>query len=270
MKTSEPKLSPDALRETLQSFWASSLEITVRNGDVLATLPLLYPDGMQVVVSLTPVTRYDVTISDFGRTISKLEGHGVDLSLQRNAELVSERIKTFELHQKGYELYKIIRFPVEGLDVQLFGEALVSISHLIYRHEISTPRLSTVYSAVRNILSHNHFVFKDKEKAFVNGRIEGPIKVDFLTVGKHAVACKAIERKRNLRDYVEKWGFLWRDAKDHDPTLVNSMFYDPHNQDWDDATRNIGRNICDIFEPYFEKEKINKALEPYRNGDKAH
>jgi len=127
--------------------------------------------------------------------------------------------------------------------------------------------MHNVYSAVRNILAHNHFVFKEKEQAFVEGIITGRIEVDFLTVGKHTLACKAIQRRGRMRDYIEQWGFRWRDAKDSNPSLIKSMFYDPDNQGWDGDAINIGRNICEIFEPYFEKGKINKALERYRNGN---
>ncbi len=265
MKTSEIKLNPDSLREALLRFWKDNLEITERANCLLASLPLLYPNGNQVVVSFKPVTQCDVMISDFGRTITALEGEGVDLSVQRNSELLSDKIKTFELSQKGFDLYKLIRLPLDGLDVQLFGEALVSISHLIYRHETASPRMHNVYSAVRNILAHNRFVFKEKDQAFVDGKITGRIEVDFVTVGKYTLACKAIQRKGRMKDYIEQWGFRWRDATDHDPSLVKSMFYDPDNQAWDCDSLNIGRNICEIFEPYFDVDKITKALEPYRN-----
>jgi len=39
----------------------------------------------------------------------------------------------------GFELFREIRLPLDGLDVQLFAESLVSIAHLVYRYEPYTP-----------------------------------------------------------------------------------------------------------------------------------
>ena len=267
MNSSEIKLVPEAIKAALLNFWESNIEITERDGQILASLPLLYPDGMQVVISLKQITPAEVTISDLGRTVARLEGDGMDLSAQRNSELLSARAKAFELSRRGFEIYKTLPFPFEGMDIHLFGEALVSISHLIYRHEISVPRSHEIRDAVKGVLARNKFIFKEGDNAFVSGKIAGRIEVDFLTVGACPVACKAIDRKGRMRDYIEQWGFRWRDAMDCNPLLINSMFYDPDAQQWDSDSLNIGRNVCKIFEPYFEAEKISKALEPYLNGN---
>lgn len=265
MKIDEIHISPKALREPLEKFWSDNLEIESRNGELIASLPLLYPNGIQVVVSLKQVSQSDVIVSDCGKTIAALEGEGIDLSLQRNCELLTGRIKAFELAKQGMELHKLIRFPIDGIDIQLFAEALVSISHLIYRLEITAPKSVHVYSTIRNLLASNHFLFKEKENAFIEGKVEGRIGVDFLTSGgKHQIACKTIERRGRMRDYIEQWGFRWRDAKDRNPKLINSMFYDPSNQNWDSDALNIGRSVCHIFEPYFETDKINAALAQFK------
>lgn len=264
MKTGEIQIDPNALREPLEKFWSDNLSIEKRGAELLAALPLLYPNGMQVVISATRPTQSDVIISDSGRTISSLEAEGLDLSLPRNRELLDEKIKAFELSKEGFEIKKLICFPIEGIDVQLFAEALVSISHLIYRHEISTPRSAHVYTTIRNILAHNHFHFKERDEAIIQGKIETKIPVDFVAMGNHVVACKTIERRGRIREYMEQWGFRWRDAKDRNPKLINSMFYDRENQNWDSDSLNIGRSVCDIFEPYDEAEKITQALLRYR------
>jgi hypothetical protein len=44
------------------------------------------------------------------------------------------------------------------------------------------------------------------------------------------------------------------------------MFYDPENQEWDDDSKRIGENVCEIFHPYFETDKIGAALDDYRNA----
>jgi len=146
----------------------------------------------------------------------------------------------------------------------LFGEALVSISHLLYRHETESPRAQHVYSFIRNLLIANKIIFKEKDDACISGKVETAIRVDFLTRGKTQIACKTVERRGRMRDYMEQWGYRWRDAKDRHPKLIRSMFYDPENQKWDSETISIGKNVCEIFEPYFDTDSINKAFSRYR------
>jgi hypothetical protein len=150
--------------------------------------------------------------------------------------------------------------------LHLFGEALVSISHLIYRHELASPKAQHVYNSVRGLLVRKHFEFKEGEDAYVIGRVESHIRVDFLVTEKRIVACKTIERRGRMRDYIEQWGFRWMDAKQRNEKLVRAMFYDPDNQEWDDDSKRIAEDVCEVFYPYFETEKIDKALEPYKKA----
>ena len=68
-----------------------------------------------------------------------------------------------------------------------------------------------------------------------------------------------------MRDYIEQWGFRWWDAKRHNDKLARAMIYDPDNQQWDDESLRIGKNVCEIFLPYFETDDIKKALERATN-----
>jgi hypothetical protein len=205
-------------------------------------------------------------VSDQGEALSRLGTEGIDLSLARNAELLDSKLKAFELQRDGLELQKPIHLPIDGLDIHLFGEALVSISHLIYRHEMASPKALHVYNAIRGLLRHKNFTFKEGEDAVILGRVEPHIRVDFLVVENRVLACKTVERRGRMREYIEQWGFRWMDAKRHNETLVRAMFYDPENQEWDDDSKRIGAHVCEIFYPYFEADSIGIALDRYREA----
>ena len=245
-------------------FWSEQVCVKESQDGLLVALPLLYPNGIQIVLSIKEVNSSHAIISDNGEVISALEGHGLDVgSKTTNRDLLDEKVKAFEMERSGMELQKVIKLPLDAIDIHLFGEALVSISHLIYRHETEYPRATHVYSLIRELLLTNSVLFKEKDDACLSGKVESSIRVDFLTSGTIPIACKTVERRGRMRDYMEQWGYRWRDAKDQNPSLIRSMFYDPENQKWDNETLNIGKNVCEIFEPYFETDKISKSLSRY-------
>jgi hypothetical protein len=59
----------------------------------------------------------------------------------------------FDLHREGFVLQKQIRLPIDGLDIQLFGEALVSLAHLIYRYEPETVEENVADRTVQKLFS---------------------------------------------------------------------------------------------------------------------
>ena len=262
MKTTiEHLVNPQSCRAELAKFWDQQLRIERTSKGLLIALPLLYPDGLQVILELRTITPSQAILSDRGETIAGLQTAGIDLSLQGNAQTLEDKLKVFELQQNGLELQKLIRLPLEGIDIHLFGEALVSISHLLYRHELASPRVLHVYNAIRDLLKEQDLTFLECEQAYVLGEVEQRIKVDFLITNRRHIACKTIERRGRMRDYIEQWGFRWWDAKQRNQKLSRAMFYDPDNQQWDSESIRIGENICEIFYPYFETDKIKKALE---------
>lgn len=255
-------LTPEVCTAALARFWHEQLRVVTQRDRLLIGLPLLRPDGFQVVVSLQQLSATRAALSDRGETLIALENAGLDLepaSLTR--ELLETRLKTFELMQDGFELKKEIRLPLDGIDVQLFGEALVSIAHLLYRHEPAKGRAEHVYSQIRGLLTRGHFKFIEGAAAVIAGRTEKQIGVDFLVQERRTVACKSIERRGRMREYMEQWGYRWLDAKKQDDRLVAAMFYDPENQQWDDGSLAIGREVCEIFHPYYEAELIQHDLD---------
>jgi hypothetical protein len=259
-------VNADSCRAALSGFWNEHLRIEESKDGVLLALPLLYPDGLQVVLKVIQISDTSAILSDRGEALSRLGTAGIDLTLDRNVELLESKLKAFELQRDGFDLQKPIHFPIDGLDIHLFGEALVSIAHLIYRHELASPKALHVYNAIRGLLRRKNFDFKEGEDAVIIGRVEPHIRVDFLVVENHVLACKTIERRGRMRDYIEQWGFRWMDAKRRNETLVRAMFYDPENQEWDEDSKRIGENVCEMFHPYFEVDKISADLDRYRNA----
>ena len=102
------------------------------------SLPLMYPDGLQVQVLLEPVSATAAIVSDRGQTLARLHESGLNLDAKETGAIFEDRKKVFELEQHGFELRRQVRLPLDGLDIQIFGESLVSIAHLIYKFEPAT------------------------------------------------------------------------------------------------------------------------------------
>ncbi len=248
-------------RAALNCFWGEQLAVESTRTGVSIALPLMYPDGLQVVLAVQPVSATRAVVSDEGRTLGQFfnAGFNVDARAKQSHTLLQERIRAFELSKDGFELKKEIRLPADGIDLHLFGEALVSISHLIYRHEPESFVESAADRTVRQ-------VFKDRkvvplENVALEGRVEKKIKVDYLVTGKHRLAMEVIKRRGSDLGYIERWAWRWTDLKNRDGTLLNAMVYDPDVQDYDQTALEIGRSVCDVFCPYFETERIHKLVQ---------
>ena len=256
-------LTPDTVRNALTKFWGEQLRVVQYRDWLTLALPLMDPDGWQIVVWLQPVSGTRAIISDRGETLAHLENAGLDLETEGTRPLLDSRLKTFELFRDGYELKKEIALPLDGIDVQLFGEALVSIGHLLYRHEPAKLRAEHVYHQVRGLLLRQHLKFIEGPAAVIPGKTEKSISIDFLVQERCLIACKSVERRGRMREYMEQWGYRWLDAKSHDSGLIAAMFYDPENQQWDDGSLAIGREVCQIFHPYHAVDEIQRDLDRY-------
>jgi hypothetical protein len=224
------------------------------------------PDGWQVIVSIEQVSATRAIISDRGETLAKLNNSGVDLDFEITRRLFLEKLQVFGLINDGNDLKKEINVPLNGVDVQLFAEALVSIGHLVNRHEPAKLRSEHVYHQVRSLLRRTRLKFIEGSSAFISGRTEKQIGVDFLIQENRSIACKSVERRGRMRDYMEQWGYRWLDAKKSDDLLVTAMFYDPENQQWDDGSIAIGRDVCDIFRPYHDIAAIEADLKRFASA----
>lgn len=258
--TATLNLNRDTCLGALAEFWRAETRVEETREGLVAALPLLYPDGLQVVLTLEQLTASDVRLSDKGRTLGKLAEMGLnwDRAAKQNHALLNERIKAFELQRDGFEITTTIRLPLQGLDVHLFGEALVSIAHLAYRVEAAQAPQSAADAAVRRMFEVHKTRFQ--ERATVNGRLERGIRVDYLAQNSGVMAIEVVKRQGNMLALMEQWGWRWTDIREGNPRMLRAMIYDPDKQDWDDTALSIGRSVCDIFCPYYEAAAFEDAL----------
>lgn len=262
MKTTETNfLSVNACREAMRKFWDDQTAIERERQGVVMALPLMYPDGWQVMVHLEPLSQARAVITDKGRTLANLSQAGLnyDARAKQTYDILEERKRAFELIQDGFELKKEVHLPLDGIDIQLFAESLVSVAHLIYRYEPATVVESTADNAVRQVFKERGLTSRTNVE--IDGEIEKRIRVDYLVETTKPVACQVVRRRSPLIPYMEQWGFRWRDIHDRNPRLGRAMVYDPDKQEWDETALNIGRQVCDLFCPYFETQTIHDFLD---------
>jgi hypothetical protein len=247
-------------RAALNKFWDEQLAVETTDSGVVVALPLMYPDGLQVVVNIEQLAPKVAVITDHGRTLGQLRqsGYNIGPAAKHARELLDERLKSFELQQSGLELRKEIRLPIDGLDVHLFGEALVSIAHLIYRHEPETHLESTAMRTVRDVFNHRHL--EPEQNVFLEGSLANRIKVDFLQVGAKRLALQVIKRRGGDQSYLEQWAWRWSDLRKHNENLLRAMIYDPTLQQFDATALRIGESACELFCPYFETDRIDDLI----------
>lgn len=252
-------ISPESCQAAVACFLREQVAAVKTRRGVAMALPLMYPDGFQVQIHLEPLTTGTALITDLGRTLARLREEGLNLDAAQTLALFEERKKAFELSQVGFELQKEIALPLQGIDVQLFGESLVSIAHLIYRYEPATSEESAADRTLKQIFKERNL--EPAMNAAIEGRIEKSIRVNYLVPGPHPLACKVVKRRGPMLNYMEQWGWRWMDVKQQNPQLLRGMIYDPDKQQWDDTTINIGKSVCDLFCPYFETQTIHDALD---------
>ena len=264
MKTGE-LLNPEISREALRRFWEDQTDVAETSSGVAMALPLMYPDGWQVQVFIDELSRSRAVITDKGRTLNRLQEQGVNFGAGQTRTLLEERLMTFELQQNGFELLREIRLPLDGLDVQLFAESLVSIAHLAYRYESYNPPESPADKTLQQIFKERQC--EPRRNVEIDGVIEKRIRVDYLLETKHVVACQVVRRRAPLLPYMEQWGFRWNDSRRRHPSLLRAMVYDPDNQEWDETSLRIGHEVCELFCPYFETDTLHNFFEKAGNGD---
>jgi hypothetical protein len=245
-------------KNALARFWGDTLKIEPARDGVTIALPLLYPDGLQVVAKLRPLAERTALLTDRGEVLANLANTGFNLESETAKKLLAERLQVFDLRRNGFILEKQIRLPIDGLDIHLFGEALVSLAHLIYRYEPETTEQHVADRTIQKLFQESGLV--PRRNAVLEGRVEKRIQVDYFLEGKHGFALEVVKRKHHLVPYMEQWGWRWSDLRTTRPNLVRAMVYDPDSQDWEDTALAIGKSVCEVFCPYFEQEKLQKAL----------
>lgn len=251
----------DECRDALSGFWKEQLAVETGRSAITLALPLMYPDGLQVVLTLTPITATQAVVSDIGHTLGNLSCIGMNFEAQakQTHALLEQRLQAFEIRRDGFELRKAIKLPIEGIDLHLFGEALVSIAHLLFRHEPDSSFESAALRTVRKVFADRNI--EPLSNYLLPGRIEKRIKVDFFWAGTRPVAIEVIKRRDANLSYMEQWAWRWTDLRNKNENLVRAMVYDPDVQSFDESSFEIARSVCELFCPYFETAQIHGLLE---------
>lgn len=257
--TFEKTLTPETCVQLLQAFWQEQVQAEKTRQGIALTLPLMYPDGWQVTVHVSPLTPGWVRITDAGKTLGALVETGMSLTAKHTAALLDERIRTFELKTDGAEISKALRLPLQGVDVHVFAEALVSIAHLIYRHEPAVSQDNPADKVVRRIFERRKI--EPRRNAELPGRLVKSTRVDYFVDARQPLALQVVNRRDNLLDYMERWAFRWDDLKKENRRLLSGMVYNPENQVWDDTSLRIGAEVCDVFCRYDEIQPLNRVLD---------
>ena len=147
---------------------------------------------------------------------------------------------------------------MEGVDIQIFAEALVSIAHLFYRIEPEITSQNVADDAVQRVFGKRSL--QPKRNVLLSGKLEKRIRVDYFLSGKRPLALEVVKRRKDVLAYMEQWGWRWTDLHENNPTLLRAMVYDPDNQQWDEDSLTIGKAVCEIFCPYFEQDTIEAGL----------
>jgi Domain of unknown function DUF1828 len=253
-------LNPSSCLDALQSFYSQMVEVKTVRDRLFVSLPLVNSDGYQISVGIEQISDKYAVLTDLGETLAFLECRGISTQQESLSELIDKHLKTFEIERHRDELSKAVSLPIQGLDIHLFGEALSGLTYLLFRHGISQASNFHVLDSIRRSLEHTKLDYVEGKNAWISGKTEKSIQVDFLIAAKARVAIKTVQRRGRMHDYMEQWGFRWIDAKEAEPTLVRAMFYDPENQEWDENSVAIGTRHCEIFRPYFEDELIRSDL----------
>lgn len=251
-------LSPETCRIAIERFLREHVDVQRTATGLAVAMPTMYPDGWQVVVHIEPISGTTAKLTDRGQTLARLHEHGLNLAAKQTAALFDERKATFELRQDGLELFREIRLPPDGLDIQLFVESLVSIAHLVYRHEPVTTTDSAADQTLKKLLRQH--AMEARVNHVLEGEIEREIRVDYYVQAKRELACQVVNRRGRVLDYMEQWAWRWTDLERRHPKLVKAMIYDPDKQEWDETTLKLGRKVCDLFCPYFETDQIGDLL----------
>lgn len=244
----------------MEMFWREQVDAAPTRDGLALTLPLMYPDGWQVTIFLTPLTPGWVQLSDHGKTLGMLIGAGMNIESKQSSTvaLLNERARTFELENDGAVLTKNVRLPLQGVDVQLFAESLVSIAHLLYRHERPVTHANPSERAVAQFFASRNVT--PRRNVELEGELEHRIRLDYVVEASDSLAVQVVSRRENLRDYMEQWAFRWSDLRKRHDRMLAAMVYDPENQNWDETALRIGRKVCDCFCRYDEMDPLSQAL----------
>ena len=258
MSAANTVLQTDTIRAALQSFWSEALQVeSIKDGFAIA-MPVSLPDGWQMVVDLTDQTPAGVKLTDRGRTLSWLATQGQNIDTTNLTEEIATICRQSQIQQDGWELFRWLPLPLQGVDIHVFTEGLSNIAHLYYLREV-TPRSQEVADiTLRRVFADRKL--EAQINASLVGKTEQKVSVDYLVRPGKLVAFQLLRRKGRVTAFMEQWGYRWNDLRKMNPNLMPAMLFDPAVQDIDSESQAIGQDVCELFCSYNETDRIHALL----------
>lgn len=255
-------LSQSNLRELLTSFWDETLEIELSPRGLSFTMPATYPDGWQVVLTLSQKTPKGFLLSDRGKTLAWLQGQGQNIGTDAMKSHLHRLCDDHYLTEEKGILFRWLETPLDPTDLQVFAEGLVAISRLEILNDHRIIEENIADTTVRRIFHDadlhpqlNHKLSITKERK---------VSVDYYLEQPHPIAVQLLKSKTDLSGTMEKWGFRWHELKKAYHGLAPIMLYDRDSQIIDSYSRHIGETECKLFCGYDETDRIHETLKALR------
>ena len=249
---------PDTVRQMLQGFWQSALEIGETRQGLSLALPQTFPDGWQMVLDVEPHLPAGIKLSDKGRTLGWLNALGQNIETDAVSRHVREICEECQLERDGLELFHWFPKGIEGSDIHVFSEALVNISHLHYLSDLKPKTLDLPDQTLRTVFADLHI--KPQADAMLHGKVRKDVKVDYFIATGQPTAFQLIRRQGRILSTMEQWGFRWNDLRSIHSALRPAMIYDPYHQEIDESSRAIGEQVCSLFCSYEDTDRIHEFL----------
>lgn len=213
----------NTLRASFAQFWKEQLQVEAVPGGLVVSPPLLYSDGWQVAVYLEPLTPTQWRIIDRGSTLGKLLDAGLHPDQGKPAKTVEQQLSFYGFDRDGLQVERVLRFPFEVAEIQIFAEGLVALSHLLPKlpKEIFPQTEGMMEERISSFFYNRRLTPLRRYK--LAGRVESEITVDFYLEGSKPLALQPVNRTRNLLPYMEQWGWRWTDLKNRHPNMIRAM-----------------------------------------------
>jgi hypothetical protein len=252
------KLNDIHIRQELEQFWSTALEIAPPARGYSIALPQTMPDGWQIVVDLEAPLPKGIRLTDQGRTLGWLHAQGQNIrtdAIKRHLQQICEQS---ELTLDGLEVYRWLPQGLSAVDLHVFTEGLINIAHLHYLHEAKPRAQDVPDQTLRRVFADHHV---EAEAGYtLDGHARKNIRLDYYVASPAPAAFQIIRRHGRILSTMEQWGYRWHDLRVEHPELRPAMIYDPHHQEIDADSRAIGEDVCELFCSYEETDRIHEFL----------
>ena len=124
------------MRDAWLEFQGGALAVESTATGFVIALPQTLPDGLQMVVELQPGPARKWKLTDAGKTIGWIAARGQNVETDAVSEHVRRISQETGMQRDGWELFKWLDLPLQGVELHVFAEGLSNVAHLYYLHEL--------------------------------------------------------------------------------------------------------------------------------------